>query len=189
MPKMPVIDSMAPITPSTPSEIVAMRGPNRTASISLIPRLDEDRQARIQLPQRAPDRGRQPVWAHRARGAPPDTSSSTAIAGWEETSPACGSSVRLCILSVFRNTHHLDARSIRHLEVAAHGASVAEPKILRANSAIHHGHAWRILIVVPGEVPAGQQGRARGMEVFGRDAVTCWRRQRRSMASDRLCCR
>ena len=34
IPKMPVIESIAPISPSTPSDTVAMRGANRLLSIS-----------------------------------------------------------------------------------------------------------------------------------------------------------
>ena len=49
MPKMPVIDSIAPITPNTPSAIVAMREANRAASSVPGSRLDVNGQPRIQL--------------------------------------------------------------------------------------------------------------------------------------------
>ena len=81
----------------------------------------------------------------------------------------CGSSVRLIVFSVFHNTHHLYARSIALLEISAHGVRY-RAKDLARKLLVDHGHARRVLVVMPGEGPARQQDGACRVEVFGRYA-------------------
>ena len=159
---MPVMDSIAPITPSTPSEIVATREGNRAQVELFVPSLDVERQPSVQSAQRALYGRRQlPRIAVRAHHQPGLTQ--RAIAGWEETSPArIFGEVR--IFPVFHNAHHLyRAPRPRSLKYPP-SAFTVEPKSLAANSPIYDGHARRSLVVMPGEGPARQQALSAPLE-------------------------
>ena len=93
-----------------------------------------------------------------------------AIAGWEETPAATGSSVRLHILSVLYNTHYLYARPLFGLVIFAHSLRCGAEDLI-GKLPIHHRYRWRVFVVMPGKTSARQQGRAGGIEVFGGNAV------------------
>src|ERR1700733_2328260 len=57
------------------------------------------------------------------------------------------------IFSILCNTHHLYARSIRHLVIAAHCFGDGAKDLTR-KLPIHYRDAWRVLIVMPCEGPA-----------------------------------
>src|SRR5213080_572808 len=94
------------------------------------------------------------------------------------------------VLSVLRNTYHLYASSIRHLEVATDRV-FGRTKDLTRKLLVHYSDARRIFIVVPSESAAGEQRGALGMKVFGRYVVHVdvsggirWPQIRRSIAKD-----
>ena len=74
------------------------------------------------------------------------------------------------ILSVFDEAGHLYASSIRHLEVTADCLFCWAEKFAR-KLPIHHRNPRRILIVMQGEFPAGEQGSALGTKIARRDVV------------------
>src|SRR5262249_52090713 len=74
------------------------------------------------------------------------------------------------IFTVFHDAHNLDPRSILHLVISADGVG-GRGKHLDRKLPIHHGYGRRVLIVMPGEGPAGQQGSTGGMKVLGRYLV------------------
>src|SRR5260370_14112933 len=74
------------------------------------------------------------------------------------------------IFSLFRNAHHLDARSILSLEISAHCAGYGAKDFAR-ELRVDHRYARRIFIVMPCEASSGQQLSARCVEIFGRYLV------------------
>src|SRR5207253_2719091 len=74
------------------------------------------------------------------------------------------------ILSVFRNTHDLYARSIRQL-VMTTDRVLHRTKDFARKLRVHHRDARRVFLVMPCESPAGQQHSALGVKVFGRYVV------------------
>lgn len=74
------------------------------------------------------------------------------------------------VCSVLYDSDHLSAPTIVRLVITAqcvgNGAEEVACKLL-----VDHCRRWRILVVMPREIPPGQQHRACGREVFGGDAV------------------
>src|ERR1017187_9061020 len=60
------------------------------------------------------------------------------------------------VLSVLGNTDHLDAGSIRHLVITAN-CSFYRAEDFARKLLIHYRNAWRVLVVMPGEMPPGLQ--------------------------------
>ena len=57
------------------------------------------------------------------------------------------------IFPAFYNAHHLDPRSITHLVESAQSIHRGA-EYFNGELPIHDGHAWRVLVVMPGEGPA-----------------------------------
>jgi hypothetical protein len=74
------------------------------------------------------------------------------------------------IFSVFDYAHNLDTRSILHPVRSADRVRY-RAKDPAGKLPVHHGDAWRVLVVMSGKVSACQQGCAGGSEVFGRYVV------------------
>jgi hypothetical protein len=74
------------------------------------------------------------------------------------------------VLSVFGNSHDLDARSIRHLVITAECSYLPSQRFC-AQTADHYANRWRVLVVMPRERPAGKQRAALRVKVFRRYVV------------------
>src|SRR5713101_8067140 len=74
------------------------------------------------------------------------------------------------IFSLFRNAHHLDARSILSLEISANRVGYRAKDFARELH-VDHRYARSIFIVMPCEASSGQQDSARRVEIFGRYLV------------------
>src|SRR5208282_4407005 len=156
---MPVIDSIAPITPSTPSDNVAIRGPNSAVSSCWY---------RVWMKTGRPASSRCSVLLMAGPsccGSRPDRTTNQVE---PEGDCRMGRNIAGAGFSVLCNTHHLYARSIRHLVITAHCVGYRAENFT-CKLPIYYRYAWRVLVVMPGEGPARQQGRPRSVEVFGRD--------------------
>ncbi len=167
MPKMPVTASIAPSTPSTPSEIVATRDANSALSSDFV---------QVLMVNGKPASSLCSVSCREVTsccGSPFDRTTSVVelvgdcriginIAG------RCSSvSVMYRPFSTIPTTWMRAPSALKYLPTA----SLAEPKTFARKLFIHHRHARRILVVVPGQRSPRQHRCACRLEISWRDAV------------------